>query len=202
MRIRIKKKPISIVMRRKWHFWIWIICIIAGGYGGYQFFEPVAKTSGTTYGNESDWLFHIPTDQDTVDVSPGPDMWGTKDSYHVVKLRFYDTADGKMITDQNAIDEILSMFVYTEDAFVYDEELSGNGVSCFYYNGILPAEQKAALFQGFHGKEGGIEENGKKILEIKVVEQDDSVDAEDFDGLEDALQCLENVSQGVGYHVQ
>ena len=98
------------------------------------------------------WLRgELPVSSCLADQEPGPVIESEQDYYGVFKVRFFDANTQEQITDKAILDQIMSMFIYTDDPFVYDETRSIDGACFFYYNGALDAYQSASLFSGFNG---------------------------------------------------
>lgn len=120
------------------------------------FFKTTYAESGLLSLDVPDWMRgELPVTSCLTDQAPGPVMEAEKDYYGVFRIRFFDADTQEQITDQVILDQLLSMFVYTDDPFVYDETRSINGTCFFYYNGKLKGGQSAGLFSGFKGRGEG-----------------------------------------------
>ena len=82
-------------------------------------------------------------------VDAGPLVWSDNEHYLAFEFYFYNAKTDQQITDYEVLEEILSLFQYTEEPFIYDSERSFNGKCFIYYNGIVPANYMPPLFSGF-----------------------------------------------------
>lgn len=140
--------------------------------------------------------FHVPewleqeidTSKKIKEQESGPVITAEGNAYVFFKIMFYDIERDKQITDPEILEELLGMFQYTKDNFIYDKERTENGVCFFYYNGVLSPENSAGIFSGFEGKknfpEGKSEKIGKIIMRFRV----STVPANSVDNLEEALK--------------
>ena len=120
--------------------------------------------------NSPEWIEEtINTAEDIVDVEAAPQAWLSEDGYLMYDFRFYDAETDEQIIDYEILEELLAMFQYTQEPFVYDRSRSVDGNCLIYYNGVVPAGYAPAIFSGFQGKENFPESSAKKIKEIYLV---------------------------------
>lgn len=83
------------------------------------------------------------------DADAGPLVWSDSEHYLAFEFCFYNAETNQQITDYEVLEEILSLFQYTEEPFIYDSERSFNGKCFIYYDGIVPAGYMPPMFSGF-----------------------------------------------------
>lgn len=121
-------------------------------------------------GNEPEWIENIiNTSTDITYVEPGPSYWSDVEHYLAFDIQFYNATTNQQITDYNILEELLEMFQYTDEPFVYDRSRSFDGNCFLYYDGIVPEEYKPALFSGFIGKENFPECSSEKIDSVYML---------------------------------
>ncbi|MCM1498775.1 MAG: hypothetical protein NC124_09955 [Clostridium sp.] len=126
-------------------------------------------SSSTIYGDDPEWISNtIDTSAIITDVKGGPCVWTNNDACLVYNFRFYDANSHEQITDYKILEELLSMFQYTDEPFIYDRKRSFNGNCFFYYNGTVPADSAPLLFSGFQGKHNFPSHGVKKIVAVQV----------------------------------
>lgn len=132
----------------------------------------LCSTTSSSYlaGDEPDWLENtISTTANISNVEAGPCYWSNDEHYLAYDIRFYNAITNQQITDYKILEELLNMFQYTNEPFVYDRSRSFDGNCFLYYNGIVPAKYGPALFSGFKGKENFPECSSEKIDSIYIV---------------------------------
>lgn len=132
----------------------------------------LCSTTSSSYlaGDEPDWLEDtINTTADISNVEAGPCYWSNDEHYLAYDIRFYNAKTNQQITDYKILEELLDMFQYTNEPFVYDRSRSFDGNCFVYYDGIVPAKYDPALFSGFKGKENFPECSSEKIDSVYMV---------------------------------
>lgn len=121
-------------------------------------------------GNEPEWIENIiNTTTDITKVEPGPSYWSDVEHCLAFDIQFYNATTKQQITDYNILEELLEMFQYTDEPFVYDRSRSFDGNCFLYYDGIVPKEYKPALFSGFIGKDNFPECSSEKIDSVYML---------------------------------
>lgn len=118
---------------------------------------------------------------------PGPTIGAGDDTYAVFKIRFYDASSQELITDKSVLRQIVSMFIHTDEPYIYNEKRTANGSCFFYYNGILPANYSASMFTGFNCSETDVLNNPLEINRFYMKVQACTIPASFSDNLEKAL---------------
>ena len=139
-----------------------IICLMCSFY----------PTSSSSYlaGNEPEWVENIiNTSANITNVESGPSYWSNVDHLLAFDIQFYNAKTNQQIKDYNILEELLGMFQSTDEPFVYDRNRSNDGNCFVYYNGIVPAEYKPAIFSGFKGKSNFPECSFEKIDSVYMV---------------------------------
>lgn len=132
----------------------------------------------------------LSTDSSFTEEEPGPTIQSDEDSYAVLKIRFYDSSTQKLITDKSILRQILSMFKYTDEPFVYDEERTVDGNCFFYYNGILLTNDFSSMFSGFTGNEIMVENAAEEISGFYLKVQGSTISCDAFPNLDEALDAF------------
>ncbi len=117
---------------------------------------------------------------------PGPIIECEEDCYGVFRIKFFNADTDEVITDKAVLNELISMFSYSDEPFVYDESRTRGGMCFFYYNGVLPACQPASLFSGFNGTTIPFKE-GMEIEGFYMKYHASTIPASTTDNLEEAL---------------
>lgn len=134
------------------------------------------------------WLEgELSTVSSDIDGEPGPTIESDEDSYGVFKIRFFDASTQKLITDKSVLNQIVTMFIYTDEPFIYDDKRTTDSGCFFYYNGILPANYAASMFTGFTGGESSQFGTAKEIDRFYLKVQASTIPSSFSDNLETAL---------------
>lgn len=177
-------------MRMK-HIKIGVSCIflIVSVFLVYTFLFKTTYSGGSyTSVDVPPWLEgELSTVSSDIDGEPGPTIESDEDSYGVFKIRFYDASTQKLIKDKAVLNQIVTMFIYTDEPFIYDEKRTADGACFFYYNGTLPASYAASIFTGFSGDESGQFSTVKGIDRFYLKVQASTIPASFSDDLEKAL---------------
>lgn len=101
----------------------------------------------------AEWLEKIDIRSTQISDIPGPVTKAYADSYEVIEIKFYNADTNELIVRPEIIKEILQLFKYTDDPYIYDEKRSKKGKCFWYYDGIVAENQTTSLFSGFQGSE-------------------------------------------------
>lgn len=168
---------------------IFVLLIIASCQLYNIFFETHTAEHNTS-GTVPPWLKNeFAVNTPVITDEPGPVMESRNDYYGAFIIRFYDADTKELITDKSALNELVSMFTYTEEPFVYDQTRTRNGGCFFYYNGAVPANHAVSLFSGFNGTaKAGLDPGAAKgINRFYMKFQISTIPASFSDDLEEAL---------------
>lgn len=155
----------------------------------YIFFFKTTYSGGAyTSVDVPPWLEgELSTVSSVIDKDSGPAIESDEDSYGVFKIRFYDASTQKLITDKSILNQLVSMFTYTNEPFIYDENRTTDGACFFYYDGILPANHSSSLFSGFIGNETSLLHTSKGIANFYLKVQASTIPSSFSDDLDEAL---------------